>query len=48
MNPIDQLIDMYMMKGMTEREAMNQVKKDALRGREQRKSEDDTNKDAKR
>jgi len=39
MNPIDQLVDMYMEEGMTEREAINQVKEDALESREKRKGE---------
>lgn len=47
MNPLDQLIDAYMAEGMTEREAINQIKEDASKGRNQRnnnKSEKQTNK----
>lgn len=33
MNPLDSLVDMYMEEGMGEREALNQVKEDALKGK---------------
>jgi hypothetical protein len=38
-DPLDGLIDMYMERGMTEYEAIGQLKEDALKGREIRKQE---------
>lgn len=35
-NPLDSLIDIYIEEGMREKEALNQVKEDALKGKELR------------
>lgn len=43
MNPLDSLIDMYMMEEeVSERRAASLVKQDAIKGREIRKEEDET------
>lgn len=39
-DPIEQVVDMYIEEGMTEREAIYQVKEDALKGRDIRRKEE--------